>query len=65
MPELSEHQDHQTGSDKQDYDDSFFEAIERLAEMPYGSLGWAFIQLYERNGMTVPSRSTPNPGYYV
>ncbi len=65
MPELSEHQDHQTGSGKQDYDDSFFEAIERLAEMPYGSLGWAFIQLYERNGMTVPSRNTPNPGYYV
>jgi hypothetical protein len=65
MPELSEQQHHQIGSGKQHYDDSFFEAIERLAEMPYGSLGWAFLQLYERNGMTVPSRHTPNPGYYV
>ncbi|WP_255090755.1 ubiquinone biosynthesis protein COQ4 [Vulcanococcus limneticus] len=65
MPELSENYRHQPGEGRQNYDDSFFEAVERLAEMPEGSLGWAFIQLYERNGMTVPSRSTPNPGYYV
>ena len=66
MPELSEHHGAtQSESGELEYDDGFFEAVAGLASQPRGSLGWCFTQFYARNSLTLPSRATPNPGYYV
>ena len=66
MPELSEqHGATRTETGELAYDDSFFEAVAGLASQPRGSLGWCFAAFYARNGLTLPSRATPNPGYYV
>jgi hypothetical protein len=66
MPELSEqHGAIQSASGELEYDDAFFEAVAGLAAQPRGSLGWCFAEFYARNGLTLPSRATPNPGYYV
>jgi len=65
IPELSEDHGRGIGSEKQGKDDGFFEAVERLVDMPYGSLGWAFVQFYQRNGIPLPGRHTPTPRYYV
>jgi hypothetical protein len=65
IPELSEDHGREINGEKQHDDEGFFEAVERLADMPTGSLGWAFVQFYQRNGIPMPGRHTPNPGYYV
>ncbi|APD47124.1 hypothetical protein KQ302_07125 [Synechococcus sp. CS-602] len=65
IPELSERQAGVPGPGEAQGDDAFFAALDQLPSLPYGSLGWAFVQLYERNGMAMPSRETPNPRYYV
>ena len=66
MPELSEHRGATpSASGALDYDDDFFDAVAGLASQPRGSLGWCFAQFYARNGLPLPSRATPNPGYYV
>jgi hypothetical protein len=65
MPELSEHYNSGIPGKPHQYDDEFFERVKRLAEMPYGSLGWAFSSFYTRSKLKAPGRDTPNPGYYV
>ncbi|SBO42086.1 hypothetical protein [Cyanobium sp. NIES-981] len=62
-PELSEPMARPAGEGQPD--DAFFEAVEQLSAMPTGSLGWAFVQFYARNGIALPGRHTPSPGYYV
>ena len=64
-PELSEHYGQFPVGDRRGLDDQFYERIEALAHMPYGSLGWAFTKFYERSKLTVPGRDSPNPSYYV
>jgi hypothetical protein len=64
-PELSEHHGIIPTVDPRLLDDDFFDRIEKLAYMPYGSLGWAFTNFYSRSKLTVPGRDSPNPGYYV
>ena len=66
MAELSErHGDTLTASGELSYDDAFFDAVAALGSNPRGSLGWCFTDFYRRNGLALPSRATPNPGYYV
>lgn len=66
MPALSEqHGASLSPSGELSYDDDFFEAVAALGRHPRGSLGWCFAEFYRRNGITLPSRTTPNPGYYV
>jgi len=66
MPELSEHHGATlSATGELIYDDDFFDAVAALASQPRGSLGRCFAEFYERNGLTLPSRATPNPGYYV
>jgi hypothetical protein len=65
IPELSEDHGGVISGETQNDDDDFFEAVERLVDMPSGSLGWAFVQFYQRNGIPMPGRHTPNPAYYV
>ena len=66
MAELSEHHGGTlTASGELSYDDAFFEAVAGLGRQPRGSLGWCFAEFYARNRMALPSRATPNPGYYV
>ena len=66
MAELSErHGGMLTASGELSYDDDFFDAVAALGSKPRGSLGWCFAEFYARNGMALPSRATPNPGYYV
>jgi len=64
-PELSEHYGKFSAGDPQGIDDQFFERIAALAQMPYGSLGWAFTKFYDRSKLKVPGRDSPNPSYYV
>jgi hypothetical protein len=45
--------------------DAFFAQVQGLRDCPHGSLGWAFVQFYARNGLPLPARDTPNPAYYV
>ncbi|MCP9884746.1 hypothetical protein KBY97_06350 [Synechococcus sp. ATX 2A4] len=45
--------------------DAFFAQVQGLRDCPHGSLGWAFVQFYARNGLPLPARNTPNPAYYV
>jgi hypothetical protein len=66
MAELSEqHGGTLSPSGELTYDEDFFEAVAALGSHPRGSLGWCFAEFYARNSMTMPSRATPNPGYYV
>lgn len=39
--------------------------VEALRALPEGSLGWAFLAFYERNGFHLPGPSTPEPAYYI
>lgn len=39
--------------------------VEALRSLPEGSLGWAFLAFYERNGFHLPGPSTPEPAYYI
>jgi hypothetical protein len=64
-PELSEHHGQFPAGDPHGLDDHFFERIEKLSQMPYGSLGWAFTNFYSRSKLKVPGRDSPNPSYYV
>ena len=66
FPELSENF-HTTPSQdgKLHYDDYFFETLEDFHALPQGSLGKCFAEFYSRNGLTIPTRQTVNPGYYV
>ena len=64
-PELSEPGSDPASPGEPQDPEAFFAAVERLAVMPTGSLGWAFVQFYARNGMTIPNRHTPSPSYYV
>jgi len=64
-PELSEHHGNIPAANPKDLDDQFFERLKQLADMPYGSLGWAFTKFYERSKFEVPGRDSPNPSYYV
>jgi hypothetical protein len=64
-PALSEHWQGRQPQDASHLDHDFFAAIGELAGMPAGSLGRAFCEFYARNGMTMPSRDTPNPAYYI
>ena len=64
-PELSEHHGNLPPVDPKDLDDQFFERLEQLAHMPYGSLGWAFTNFYARSKFKVPGLDSPNPSYYV
>jgi len=66
MPELSEqHGGTLSASGVLTYDDEFYGAVAALGNHPRGSLGWCFAEFYARNGITLPNRDTPNPGYYV
>jgi hypothetical protein len=64
-PELSEHNEKFPPGDPRELDDDFFERIEKLSQMPYGSLGWAFTNFYSRSKLKMPGRDSPNPSYYV
>lgn len=64
-PELSEHNGKFPAGDPRELDDDFFERIEKLSQMPYGSLGWAFTNFYSRSKLKMPGRDSPNPSYYV
>jgi hypothetical protein len=40
-------------------------ALEALHDQPEGTLGWAYIEFYRRNGITVPGADTHTPAHYV
>jgi hypothetical protein len=65
VDELSEFQlvDPETRSDRTA--DELWAEVERFDELPVGSVGWAFVEFYRRNGFTLPSRDSPAPAYYV
>ncbi|MFM9134054.1 MAG: hypothetical protein ACKOT0_01225 [bacterium] len=39
--------------------------VEVLRDLPEGTLGWAFLAFYARNGFHLPGPSTPEPAYYI
>ena len=39
--------------------------VEALRLLPEGTLGWAFLRFYERNGFHLPGPTTPTPAYYI
>jgi len=39
--------------------------VAALADLPEGTLGWAYLQFYQRHGFALPGRHTPEPAYYV
>ena len=39
--------------------------VEALRLLPEGTLGWAFLGFYERNGFHLPGPETPTPAYYI
>jgi hypothetical protein len=39
--------------------------LEALHELPEGTLGWAYIEFYRRNDITVPGADTHTPAHYV
>jgi hypothetical protein len=39
--------------------------VAALADLPEGTLGWAYLQFYARHGFALPGRHTPEPAYYV
>lgn len=39
--------------------------LEALHDLPEGTLGWAYIEFYRRNGITVPGADTHTPAHYV
>ena len=39
--------------------------VEALRALPEGTLGWAFLGFYERNGFHLPGPHTPEPAYYI
>lgn len=66
MPELSEQHGAVISTEGiVKYSDDFFEQIATLHTNPRDSLGWCFAEFYQRNDLRLPSRDTPNPGYYV
>jgi hypothetical protein len=66
FPELSEgYHRIESGSQEIAYDDEFFEKLAQFSALPQGSLGKCFAEFYARNRLTMPTRQTVNPGYYV
>ena len=39
--------------------------VEALRALSEGTLGWAFLAFYERNGFHLPGPNTPEPAYYI
>lgn len=39
--------------------------LKTLHDLPEGSLGWAYVEFYRRNGITVPGDDTHFPAHYV
>lgn len=64
IPLLTEPQFQQYGG-RPPADDSLWQQLQALQEMPRQSLGREFHEFYERNGLTLPGPTTPQPGYYV
>ena len=46
-------------------DEQVLPEIAALFDLPVGTLGWAYLQFYERHGFALPSPTTPAPLYYV
>ena len=65
MPELSARHGAPVENHGQGLDKGFFAQVKGLRQCPRGSLGWAFVAFYDRNGLPLPGRDTPNPAYYV
>jgi hypothetical protein len=66
FPDLSESHHTTVAQDGElHYDNYFFEKLESFHAMPQGSLGKCFAEFYARSGLTIPTRQTVNPGYYV
>ena len=66
FPDLSEGYHKMLSQDGQlHYDDDFFEKLQTFHAMPPGSLGKCFAEFYRRSGLTIPTRQTVNPGYYL
>ncbi|MEI7860432.1 MAG: hypothetical protein WCI26_11460 [Acidimicrobiales bacterium] len=39
--------------------------VRALFDLPEGTLGWAYLQFYERHGFHLPGPHTPEPAYYI
>jgi len=66
FPDLSEGYHSTISLDRErHYDAYFFEKLQTFDAMPQGSLGKCFAEFYSRSGLTIPTRQTVNPGYYV
>jgi hypothetical protein len=46
-------------------DTDLWSRLQRLDELPEGTLGWAYLDFHRRHGFKVPSPETPEPAYYV
>ena len=45
--------------------DALLGVLQTFADLPVGSVGRAFVDFHERNGLRLPSPTTPEPAYYV
>jgi hypothetical protein len=65
LPELSEPslRDRYLHLDEPDLD--LAAQLEALHDQPEGTLGWAYIEFYRRNDITVPGADTHTPAHYV
>jgi len=57
--------DHFNHEGSRQYDEQFFTRLDACSSMKSGTLGREFVEFYHRNGMTLPTRTSINPGYYV
>jgi hypothetical protein len=46
-------------------DPVLWQQLDALADLPTGTLGWAYLEFHRRNGFELPHPGTPAPAYYV
>jgi hypothetical protein len=63
-PALSEHR-LLDGTGESSTDPVLWQQLDTLADLPTGTLGWAYVEFHRRNGFQLPRPGTPAPAYYV